>query len=186
MGYLQIGHCMLPNELSNNSFPDKQLSILFNHRSVLQHTMRCVNENWPILLVGQNNCGKTSFIHLLTKLTNHRLHEFAMTPENRWNYWAVLNRLMCWDIYAHLFRENIWQGMLTKMCVILNKKVFKKWRVWPGLRYRDELYDLCLYYKLHSVFKYYISIFIIDISCVILIIYDSFFSVGVSLCFILG
>ncbi len=44
---LQIGHCMLSNELlsinignSAASFLEKQLSILFNHRSVLQHTIR--------------------------------------------------------------------------------------------------------------------------------------------------
>ncbi len=76
---------MLSNELLSvnqfDSFSSKQLSILFNHRSVLQHTIRCANDNWPVLLIGPNNCGKTSLIRLLSQLTNHKLHEFAMTPE---------------------------------------------------------------------------------------------------------
>ena len=57
------------------------MEILFSSRHTLEMIMRCVNENWPLLLVGPQLSGKTSQIRLLAELTHKKLHEFAMTPE---------------------------------------------------------------------------------------------------------
>mmetsp|Transcript_3338 Transcript_3338/g.6310 ORF Transcript_3338/g.6310 Transcript_3338/m.6310 type:complete len:5449 (+) Transcript_3338:384-16730(+) len=45
----------------------------------LEHLARCVENQWPALLVGPSGCGKTSMLRYLAKICNRQLHEFAVT-----------------------------------------------------------------------------------------------------------
>jgi hypothetical protein len=59
-------------------FPES-LSLLQGLLSPLEHVMKCVEMNWPCVLVGGAATGKTSLVRLLSQLTHNVLHEFAMS-----------------------------------------------------------------------------------------------------------
>lgn len=56
--------------------------LLLSHSLPMQTVARCVNLNWPCLLVGDNGTGKTAIISALAELCNATLIEHCLSPSS--------------------------------------------------------------------------------------------------------
>lgn len=82
--YFQSGGSLMTRnkvlQFSNSSDRIKFLSLQSNF-SILESTMRAVNENIPVILTGPTNAGKTELIRYFANLTGVKLVEFSMNSD---------------------------------------------------------------------------------------------------------
>ncbi len=78
---IQIGHSMLRRLDTQHLLDSNRNSLEFLHMHLrpLEHLMKCVEMNWPSILIGNSAVGKTSLVRLLAQITGNSLVEFLMT-----------------------------------------------------------------------------------------------------------
>lgn len=59
----------------------QHLSTLQCNIPIYETILRCVNNNWPLILVGPTNSGKTDIIHYIASLVGAELHVFSMNND---------------------------------------------------------------------------------------------------------
>ncbi|KAI9260402.1 hypothetical protein EDC94DRAFT_542138 [Helicostylum pulchrum] len=77
---LSVGHSRLIREQTESSVDifEHEDHILQSFLSPLESLMKCVESSWMAIVSGPSASGKTSLVRLLSKMTGHRLEEFAM------------------------------------------------------------------------------------------------------------
>ncbi|CEP09720.1 hypothetical protein [Parasitella parasitica] len=75
-----VGHSRLPRKQTGSSIDvfEHQDHVLQSFLSPLESLMKCVELSWMAIITGPSASGKTSLVRLLSKMTGHRLEEFAM------------------------------------------------------------------------------------------------------------
>ena len=85
---LQIGDCWLTRD-EQNLFSLKaetgNLALLHGQLVPMQHMMRCVQQAWPILLVGGPGSGKSAMVKMLASLLGRKLNQLLVTAAGRCN-----------------------------------------------------------------------------------------------------
>jgi len=75
--HLYVGHVKLSRDASGEAKPTP-----FIPRScltVMEHVSKCIQQAWPVLLIGSSGCGKSTVLHSIAQLCNRQLHQFAIT-----------------------------------------------------------------------------------------------------------
>lgn len=69
------------SEIGHGS-PAKVHHFLLNQLLPMEATARCINQRWPVLLVGGNGTGKTAVVSMLAELCNNTLVELCLSPSS--------------------------------------------------------------------------------------------------------
>ncbi|VVT57060.1 uncharacterized protein SAPINGB_P005514 [Magnusiomyces paraingens] len=78
--YVQAGHsCIVRDSLREPTYPHV-LPLQCNIQA-LETAITCVNNSWPLIIVGPTKSGKTNLIRYLAQVTGHELEEFAMNGD---------------------------------------------------------------------------------------------------------
>uniref|UniRef100_T1K3A0 Midasin n=1 Tax=Tetranychus urticae TaxID=32264 RepID=T1K3A0_TETUR len=76
---LQVGHSFLPRTSKVSSTDDWFL--LYRQLPIFEALMKCVEMNWMTLIVGSSQSGKSSLVHLLSKLVGVNLKTIVVNSE---------------------------------------------------------------------------------------------------------
>lgn len=68
------------NEIFSNP-TSQHLSILHCNIPIYETVLRCINKNWPLILVGPTNSGKTDIIRYIAGVVGADLHIFSMNSD---------------------------------------------------------------------------------------------------------
>lgn len=87
--FIQIGNVKSPRHLSNETdsyfggaFQRTEPDILRTLQRPMETVARCVNMNWPCLLVGGTSSGKSTILRVLSESMNITLEEMPLTPSS--------------------------------------------------------------------------------------------------------
>lgn len=78
--YLQAGHSCIPRNSLHEPIFNGVLPLQCNIKA-LETAITCVNNSWPLIIVGPTNSGKTNLIRYLAQVTGSELEEFAMNGD---------------------------------------------------------------------------------------------------------
>ncbi|AET39337.1 AAA family ATPase midasin Ecym_4273 [Eremothecium cymbalariae DBVPG len=79
--YLQVNaEVVKRNKVLQFSDVDKLVPLQSNY-TYYESILRCLNHNWPVILVGPSNAGKTELIHFLANVLGSEVVEFAMNSD---------------------------------------------------------------------------------------------------------
>lgn len=74
----QVGYASLAR---NNSCTNWHSSFLHTNGRALESAMACISQNWPLILVGPSNSGKTYLLRYIAQVSGNTLREFAVTAD---------------------------------------------------------------------------------------------------------
>ncbi|SBS89388.1 dynein-related AAA-type ATPase, putative, partial [Plasmodium malariae] len=97
------------------------LHILAKDEKILHECLYAIELNIPILLNGQNNCGKSSFVYKLSSIFQKKLFEFSLTND--------VDTFDLFGCYEHNSRNNAiknFEKKIYKLNKLFLKIVFKK------------------------------------------------------------
>lgn len=78
--FVQAGHSSIYRNSSSEPNYNQVLPLQCNIQ-VLETAITCINNAWPMIIVGPTNSGKTSLIRYLAQVTGSELEEFAMNGD---------------------------------------------------------------------------------------------------------
>ncbi|KAH3662481.1 hypothetical protein OGAPHI_005733 [Ogataea philodendri] len=79
--YVQCQAEVVPRNFLIQHIVDDKLSSLQCNYSVLETLLRCVKKQWPLILVGPSNSGKTELIRFASGILGTKLYEFSMNSD---------------------------------------------------------------------------------------------------------
>ncbi|KAG7818238.1 hypothetical protein KL928_003239 [Ogataea angusta] len=81
LDYVQCQAELVPRNRLNQYLADDKLSPLQCNYTALETLLRCVKKQWPLILVGPSNAGKTELIRFAAGVVGTRLYEFSMNND---------------------------------------------------------------------------------------------------------
>lgn len=77
---VQVGFGLLPRALIQPS-PVRSVGTLKDRLPIIESMMLCVQQNWPVILVGSSGAGKTTLLQSVASMVGAELETFAMSAD---------------------------------------------------------------------------------------------------------
>lgn len=78
---IQVGLALLPRDKLMNNTPSMEMIDLHERLPIMESLLVCVQQNWPVILVGSSGVGKSYFLKSLASLVGAKLETFAMNAD---------------------------------------------------------------------------------------------------------
>src|SRR5262249_17077991 len=77
----QVGLAMLPRLPTTSEMRVRKANVPISHLPILEGMMLCVQQAWPVILVGQPGSGKSSLIEYLAAICGNSLVTFPLNSD---------------------------------------------------------------------------------------------------------